>query len=300
VRRQIIPALGSAQLTELRPQQIQAFYARLRSEGQRADGRPGRLSANTVFRVHQVLHRALVHAVRWQKLARNPADSVQAPREDRPAITMLSAADVSRLLAAADATPIGALTRMAVMTGMRRGELLGLRWSDIDLDGGVASVQQTAQRIDGAGWVFRQPKTKLSRRAVALSPTTVQLLHKRRRDQAEARLLAGSAWQDRNLVFTSALGTPIEPGTIRRIWRRILAAADVGHVRWHDLRHAHATLMLSVGIHPKIVSERLGHSSIEMTVDTYSHVLPGLQAAAAAQLEALLESAQPAVGSESG
>ena len=201
---------------------------------------------------------------------------------------MLPPAEVTSLLALADKTPIGPLARMAVMTGMRRGELLGLRWRDVDMAAGVAHVQQTAQRIDGTGWVFRQPKTRLSRRGVAFSPETVRMLSAHRKAQLAARLLAGSAWQDFDLVFSSALGTPLEPGTIRRTWRRVLVTAGVGHVRWHDLRHAHATLMLASGVHPKVVSERLGHASVSITLDTYSHVLPGLQSAAAAQLDALL------------
>jgi Site-specific recombinase XerD len=287
VRRRIIPALGSVELTALRPQQIQAFYSRLLREG-RADGTGG-LSPKSVLRFHQVLHAALHHAVRWQLVARNPADAVEPPRAARRELSMISAADVSRLLAAADETPIGTLARLAVMTGMRRGELLGLRWRDVDLDAGEAHVQQTAQRIDGQGWVFRQPKTRLSRRSIALSPATVQLLRRHRRRQAAERLLAGSAYQDRDLVFASAIGTPLEPGTIRRTWLRALGVAGVGHVRWHDLRHAHATLMLSAGVHPKVVSERLGHASIAITLDTYSHVLPGLQAAAAAQLDTMLD-----------
>ncbi len=294
VRRRMIPALGSVELTELRPQQIQAFYSRLLRDG-RANGSGG-LSARSVLRFHQVLHAALHHAVRWQLLARNPADAVQPPRAARRELTTISAAQVSELLAAADETPIGPLARLAVMTGMRRGELLGLRWRDVDLDAGMAHVQQTAQRIAGEGWVFRQPKTRLSRRAIALSPATVRILRQQRARQAAERLLAGSAYQDRDLVFASALGTPVEPGTIARTWRRVLDAAGVGHVRWHDLRHAHATLMLSAGIHPKIVSERLGHASVGITLDTYSHVLPGLQAAAAAQLDGLLDAPeQPAI-----
>lgn len=274
-------------MTALRPQAIQSLYGRLQRDG-RADGTGG-LSAKSVLRYHQVLHAALHHAVRWQVLARNPADAVQPPRAARRELTTIGAADVSRLLSAADDTPIGSLARMAVMTGMRRGELLGLRWRDLDLDAGMAHVQQTAQRISGEGWVFRQPETRLSRRAIALSPATVRLVRRHRRQQVAERLLAGPAYQDRDLVFASAVGTPLEPGTIARTWTRVLAAAGVGHVRWHDLRHAHATLMLSAGVHPKVVSERLGHASVGITLDTYSHVLPGLQVAAAAQLDTLVD-----------
>jgi len=287
VRTVLVPTFGSLELTALRPQHIQSLYSRLLREG-RADGAGG-LSTRSVAIYHQVLHVALHHAVQWQLIPRNPADAVNRPRSTRRELTTVTAAQVSTLLEAADATSIGSLARIAVMTGMRRGELLGLRWADVDLAVGVARVQQTAQRITGRGWVFRPPKTSMSRRAIALSPSTVELLRRHRREQIEARLLAGSAYQDRDLVFASAIGTPLEPGTIARTWARVLDVAGVGHVRWHDLRHAHATLMLAAGIHPKIVSERLGHASVGITLDTYSHVLPGLQAAAALQLDALLE-----------
>ena len=149
-------------------------------------------------------------------------------------------------------------------------------------------VQQTAQRLTGVGIVFRQPKTRLSRRAVALSTDAVRVLREHRRAQLEERLRAGGAYVDRDLVFASSIGTALEAGTTARTWLRVLAAAGVGHVRWHDLRHAHATLLLRQGVHPKVVSERLGHASIAITLDTYSHVLPGLQATAAESLDVAL------------
>lgn len=236
----------------------------------------------------EVLHAALRQAVRWQLLVRNPADAVEPPRPPRRELQVPDAAEVRDLLAAADGTPYGPLVRLAVLTGMRRGELLGLRWGDVDLDAAVLHVQQSAQRITGQGMIFRQPKTRLSRRSIALSPVAVALVRQHRRRQAETRLLAGSAYEDQGLVFTSGLGSPVEPGNLLRGWSKIVAVAGAPHVRFHDLRHAHATLLLRQGVHPKIVSERLGHASIAITLDTYSHVVPGLQEAAAAQLDALL------------
>jgi integrase len=283
----LVPAFGPLPLQSLRPPQIQALYARWLREG-RADGKGG-LSARSVLRYHQVLHAALHQAVRWQLLVANPCDAIDPPRAPRRELRATSAGDVNRLLEAADAEGIGSLARAAVLTGMRRGELLGLRWSDVDLEAGQVAVQQTAQRITGQGVVFRQPKTRLSRRAIALSPATVQLLRRHRRDQLEARLAAGSAYQDLGLVFGGPLGGPLDAGHLTRAWNRAVERAGVGPVRWHDLRHAHATLLLQQGIHPKIVSERLGHASIAITLDTYSHVLPGLQASAAVALDAVLE-----------
>lgn len=286
VRAHFVPAFGSLELVALRPTHIQAFYAKALKSG-RVDGKGG-LSARSVVRYHQVLHAALHQAVRWQLLVRNPGDSVDPPRPERHEIKGLTPAQVRALFAAADGTAIGRLVRTAVLTGLRRGELLGLRWADVDMDRGALHVQQTAQRITGAGVVFRQPKTRLSRRQVALSPDAVRVLREHRRLQLEERLLAGPAYGDQDLVFASTIGTPLEAGTIARTWAKVVAIADVGHVRWHDLRHAHASLMLQQGVHPKIVSERLGHASVGITLDTYSHVLPGLQESAAAALDLAL------------
>jgi integrase len=286
VRVHLVPSLGSLDLVALRPTHIQSLYSRMLVSGRR-DGRGG-LSARSVLRYHQILHAALRQAVRWQLLIRNPADAVEPPRASRRELQMVTPAQARAVMAAADETSIGPFVRLALLTGMRRGELLGLRWADVDLDGGALHVQQTAQRIVGQGIIFRQPKTRLSRRSIALSPDAVAVLRQHRRRQAEARLLAGSAYGDRDLVFATGLGTPLEPGNLRRAWVRIAGAAGVPGLRIHDLRHAHATLMLAQGVHPKVVSERLGHASVNITLDTYSHVLPGLQEAAAAALDTIL------------
>jgi integrase len=278
IRNHFVPALGSLELFALRPSHIQSLYTLMLAQ----------LSPRSVLRHHQVLHAAFHSAVRWQLLVRNPADSVEPPRPGRREIRALTPARARAVMAAADATPLGSFVRLALLTGMRRGELIGLRWGDVDLDGATIHVQQTAQRIAGQGIVFRQPKTRLSRRSVALSSEAVTVLRQHRRRQAEARFLAGPAYEDRDVVFASGLGTPIEPGNLLRTWYRIVAPAGIPGLRIHDLRHGHATLMLGQGVHPKIVSERLGHASVNITLDTYSHVLPGLQAAAAEALDSIL------------
>jgi integrase len=278
IRVHFVPTLGSLELTALRPSHIQSLYTRML----------GRLSPRSVLRYHQILHAALRQAVRWQLLVRNPADAVEPPRAPRREIRATTPEQARAAMAAADATPIGAFVRLALLTGMRRGELLGLRWADVDLAGGTLHIQQTAQRITGQGIVFRQPKTRLSRRSVALSSDAVAALRQHRVRQAEARLLAGPAYADGDLVFATSIGTPMEPGNLLRAWYDVTATAGLPGLRLHDLRHAHATLMLGQGVHPKIVSERLGHASVNITLDTYSHVMPGLQAAAAEALDSLL------------
>jgi integrase len=286
VRRHLRLALGSLPLTRLRPQHIQAYYSHALRAG-RLDGRGG-LSAMSVLHHHQVLHRALEHAVRWQLIARNPADAVESPRPARYEIRALGLAEIRLLLSVAEETAYGELVHVAVMTGLRRGEILALRWQDVDIDGGVLHVQQTVQRLPGGGFLFRQPKTARSRRAVALSPGTVRRLRQLCHQQLEHRLALGADYQDHGLVFATPVGTPIDPSNLRRAWLAILQKAGLEHLRFHDLRHAHASLMLQQNVHPKVVSERLGHSSVGITLDTYSHVLPSLQAQAAASLECLL------------
>ena len=280
------PALGPLELTALRPTHIQSLYTRLLTNGRR-DGKGG-LSPRSVLRYHQVLHAALHQAVRWQLLIRNPADAVDPPRTTRRSILTIEPADVHRLQVAAETTVLGPFVRLAILTGMRRGELLALRWSDIDLDAGVIHVQRSSQRISGQGIVERQPKTRLSRRSIDIGADAVAVLRAHRKGQAEARMLAGAAYRDPALVFATGIGTPLEPGNVLRTWYRITKAAGLDGMRVHDLRHAHATLMLRAGVHPKVVSERLGHASVNITLDTYSHVLPGLQKAAAAKLDVLL------------
>jgi len=165
---------------------------------------------------------------------------------------------------------------------------LGLRWDDLDLDAGSLYVRQTCQWLPRRGFTFRAPKTAGSRRSVAIAADTVRVLRQHRAKQAEERLALGAAYNDQNLVFTTPLGTPIDPSNLRRAWELVVEQAGIGHVRFHDLRHAHATLLLREGVHPKVVSERLGHSGVGITLDTYSHVLPNLQADAAERLERVL------------
>jgi len=235
-----------------------------------------------------VLREALKHAELWQLIARNPADAVSPPRFPRREIPALSVEDTRRLLQQAEGTPWYAIIYLAVATGARLGELLALRWSDMDLDGGVMRIARTAQRITGRGLVYSTPKTPSSSRSVALSPETVRVLSEHRRSQLELRLVLGPAYEDSNLVFAWGNGHPLERGAVRSALKKIARSAGLTPPRFHDLRHTAATLMLVSGVHPKIVSERLGHATIAITLDTYSHVLPDMQRDAANLLDAIL------------
>lgn len=278
VRRHLVPALGSVPLQKLQPVQIQAYYTKALET----------LSPRTVAYHHAVLHEALRHAVRWQLIRVNPADAVKRPHYRRPAPTVLDEKGAAALLEAAAGHQDYYLILTALLTGMRQGELLGLRWEDVDLEAGVIYVRRALQRIKGQGFVWRGPKTEAGRRAVAISPRVVAALRKLKREQASARLLLGEAYHDAGLVFCRPDGRPIDATALTKRFRKLADAVGFPNLRFHDLRHTHATLLLAQGVHPKIVQERLGHEDVTLTLNTYSHVLPGLQAEAAKKLDEAL------------
>jgi len=278
VRVNLTPHIGTIPLTKLRPLHIQDTYTRLLSEG---------LSAQTVVHCHRVLKGALGRGCRWQLLSRNPADSVDPPTPQRYQIPTLSLEDANRLLAIADETRYGTLVFVAALTGMRVGELCGLRWVDVDFDNGALAVRQTLQWMSGEGFTTRQPKTYRSTRPVSLGPDTIERLKDHRLKQLKERLNVGAIYNDNDLVFATTEGKPIHPSTLRAAWLKIAAESGL-KMRLHDLRHLHASLLLRQGTHPKIVSERLGHSTVGITLDLYSHTGPTLQVQAATDLESLL------------
>ena len=277
----LLPLLGSLRLQHLRPTHIQEAYAALLQDG---------LAARTVLHHHRVLREALQHAVRWQLAASNPADAVSPPRPAEREMRALTPDEVHRLLAADGDPGLRAIIHVAVTTGLRLCELLGLRWSDLDLDGGTASISRAAQYLSGTGITFRQPKSARSRRNIALSAETVRTLREHRRRQLERRLATGPAYVDQDLVFSTADGSVRPPYQVQAAFRTLVQRVGLGPVRFHDLRHTAATLMLRAGVPIKIVSTRLGHATAALTLDTYSHVTPDMQREAAAAVDAVLES----------
>jgi integrase len=270
-------------LAALRPEHIQRYYTRLVSEG---DG-SGPLSAQTVLHHHTMLHGALRHAVRTGLIPRNPADAVEPPRPRRYEARTLTAEEAQTLLRAIAGTRWHAFVALAVTAGLRRGELLGLRWSDLDLDAGRLSVRQQVLRVRGQTTI-EPVKTARSHRPVALSAGMAAVLREHRARQEEARRAAGELWQDHGLVFPRGDGRPANPSTVTHEFADLLERAGLPHVRLHDLRHTMATLLLAAGAHPKVVQERAGHATVDITLDLYSHVQPTLQDEAAARIEALV------------
>jgi len=279
VRLHVVPALGRLRLTDVRPAHILTAEREWREQG---------LSPYTVLKHHRLVREALQHAVRWQLLVVNPADAVTPPRPERREMLALDRDQAAALLEAAAGNEFEVTILTALYSGLRVGELLGLRWRDVDLVNGQLRVQQAAQPVKGGGVAYAPPKTHRSRRAVSVPTPVSEALQRHRTTQTRARLAAGPAWQDGDLIFAGPLGGPMSRTRLRFAFQRLLAEAGLPRIRLHDLRHTMATLMLAQGEHPKIVSERLGHATVGITLDTYSHVLPGLQAAAADRLAVAL------------
>jgi len=225
--------------------------------------------------------------VRLQVLARNPADAVDPPRPRPVEMAALDVADTARLLGAAAGSRLYLPVLLAVATGLRRGELLALRWKDLDLGGGALAVCQ-AMELTRAGIAFKEPKTRRSRRRVTLPALVVDVLRAHRREQVVERLGAGPAYRDLDLVLPGPGGEPWNPRYFGKSFASLVERSGVPRVRFHDLRHTHASQLLLEGVHPKVVSERLGHASVAITLDRYSHVLPGLQEDAAARIDRAL------------
>ena len=278
LRRHIIPEIGGIRLARLTADDLDSLYTRLLDKG---------LSPKTVSLCHAVIHKALSHAQRRGAVAVNVASIAAAPRAPRREFRTLDAVQAARLLAAALSDRFYALYVLALTCGLRQAELLGLRWRDVDLGAAQIHVRQQVYRLQGR-WVFIGPKTVAGRRTISLSRAAVEALRERRIAQNKEQLRA-ETWEDNDLVFATSKGSPTEKGNLkRRSFAPLLERAGLPHMRFHDLRHSAASLMLAAGAHPKIVQERLGYSSIAVTLDVYSHVMPSLQADAAESLDRLL------------
>lgn len=280
--RYVSPTLGAIKLCDIRSIDIQKIYADMLDEKE--------LSARTVRMAHAVLSSALKQAVRWHMLPRNPCEFVDLPRLARKEMQAFAPNEAIRFLEAAKPDRLGIVLSFALATGMRPEEYLALKWSDLDLLVGTATVRRTLIWRKGGGWYFGEPKTSRSRRTIPIPKSLVSELADHRRKQVESRLKKGADYQNNDLVFAASEGTPILlRNLVRRHFQPVLTRAKLSPTfRLYDLRHSCATLLLSAGENPKVVSERLGHASIVLTLDTYSHVLPSMQQAATEKLERIL------------
>jgi integrase len=277
-RRHIIPELGHVRLKDLKPEQVRRLYRKKLDSG---------LSNRTVQLIHTTLRKALQQAVSDGILPRNVSQAVKAPRRVKKEMRPLNPDQARTFLEAAKGDRLEGLYVLAITTGLREGELLGLRWIDVDLENGKLRILRQLTRTK-KGLSFTAPKRGRTR-VVRLTDTAVVTLKAHKVLQNEERLKAGSLWQDNGLVFTSTVGTPVDVGNLTyRSFRPLLKRARLPQIRIHDLRHTAATLLLGKGVHPKIVQEMLGHSTITQTMDTYSHVLPDMQDEAVSAMDSAL------------
>jgi len=280
VRKHIIPALGALKLEEVKPLHIVEYQNRKLRTG-RKDGKPGGLSKKTVLQHHRVLNKAFKQAVLWRLLSHNPMEAVSAPRPKQPEINFLTKHEIDELLKLAEKDDQWSyyFIYLAVNTGMRRGELLGLTWDHIDFKKQTIQVKQNLVRSKEDGVVIKSPKNRSSRRVIKIEKDDIKKLIELKKIQNENKLLFGPEYNNKhNFVFAKANGEMLYPNTATKRFSALAKKLNFGNVRLHDLRHSHATLMLQAGVHPKVVQERLGHATITTTLNTYSHVIPTLQA----------------------
>jgi integrase len=281
MRRYVREPLGNFKLSNLKSVHIQKLYAQMQTAG---------LSARVVKYTHAVLRSALQHAVKVNMLPRNEAQLVQLPKQTRKEMDVLNQREVAAFLDALQGERLATMFSFALATGCRPEEYLAIQWKDIDFEKGRAIIRRALiTHRKGGGWHFSEPKTKQSRRTIPLPASTIRELRTHRIQQLEAKLKLGADWNDYDLVFASEVGTPLNPPNITRAFKKALGRAGIRtSIRLYDLRHTTATLLLQAGVNPKVVSERLGHSTIVLTLDVYSHVLPSMQQDATAQLERMI------------
>ncbi|MBF8266154.1 MAG: putative recombinase [Dehalococcoidia bacterium] len=280
IRFHFTHAFSSIPLKELQPYHIQKYYS---------DKLAGGLSIRTVSHHHRLLHTALESAVKQGLLVRNIIDAVDAPKPGRAKLTLITSEDLEKILDSLKGSYYYVPIYTAAYTGLRRGEILGLRWCDLDLDMARLSVNQALYQYKPGQFLTQEPKSAKSRRLVDLPPSLALLLRKYRTSMEAQAVLLGKTLDKTDYVFMAPDGKPILPGTLTQVFIRTTKRLGYSNLRFHDLRHAHASLMLRAGIHPKIVSERLGHATVAFTLDVYSSVAPGLQEQAAKRFDDLLK-----------
>jgi integrase len=282
LRAHAVPVIGRIPLTKLRPSDLVSVYDKRRKAG---------AAPRSILHLHRAIFRCLRYAERWGDVARNVAALVDAPKVVRSEMRALDGEEARALMKVAEGDRLEALLILALSTGMRSGEMLGLTWRAVDFDSGRISVVASLQPNMAGKLVLMEPKTPRSRRVIDVEPRVSAMLRRHRARQEMERRVAGEGWDASiaDLVFTTSTGAPIDGRKLIRSWfRPLLAKAGLPPIRIHDLRHSYASIALALGVHPKVVQEALGHSTIAVTLDLYSHVVPSLQWEAAKEMGAAL------------
>jgi len=285
VRNHILPTLGEMRLIDLRSEHIDRLYQQRLEDG---------ISPRTVQMIHSVFHRALHKAVEMGYITRNPADGTTRPRLVQKEMLVLNEDQAYQFLITAQSSRLYGLYHLAIKTGMRQGEILGLRWEDLNWRTSVLQIKRQLQRVDHVGYIFSEPKTKSGRRTIRLGQGTVSALRDHQLDQQKQSYEMGSRWQENNLIFPSTIGTPMDLRNLLKDFKKTLRDSGLPAIRFHDLRHTAATIMLLRGVPVFTVSKVLGHSKPSVTLDIYGHLIPGaLEVAAQVMEDALTPVAMP-------
>jgi integrase len=274
----ILPSLGEKTLAALKTSHIDDLIEKMHDKG---------YSPSTIKKAVNIIKNSLEYAVFHEVLIKNVAKKATLPKEEKNEMSVWNEEEVNRFLKAAKNDRLYPLFYLALMSGLRQGELLGLRWKDLDLENHFLTINQVLAH-NGKD-IIKGTKTKKSKRIVNLTESTVHVLKVHRKSVLEEKLLNGKSYQDQDLVFCTQMGTPVHPSNLRnRVFNKLIEAANVPKIRFHDMRHTHATLLLSKGVNVKVISERLGHSNSKITLDTYSHVLPTMQKDAMDKLDSMI------------
>ena len=280
INKNILPYIGHIRLQQLQPRNVQNMYAALVERG---------LSNLSVRHAHRILHKALADALKWGDVERNVTDATTPPRVELKELEVWDRDTIRQFFKVAKDSLYYGLYILAILSGMRRSEILGLKWQNVDLTNGTVRIVSTLQRITGKGLVEGTPKTPRSRRQLPLHPMAVGVLTVIRDRQNRQRETAGEFWEETGYVFTNGNGRPIDSDLVSHDFIRIVRKADLPRITFHGLRHSYATLLLAGKVHPKVAQELLGHASVSTTLDIYSHVLPGIREDAITVLDGVVE-----------
>ncbi len=278
-RKHIIPRIGKLQLRELRLTEIEKFYAELIQAG---------VGIRTVRVAHNIIHKSLEKAVRYGLISHNPSHGATLPRYRHGEMRVLDEGQVSQFLVAAQDSPYTALYHLAVTTGMRQGELFGLKWTDLQWNSGTLHIQRQVQKVNRQGWSFVEPKTRAGRRTIKLGEGSLQMLRLHKERQEKQKELVGNRWKEYGLIFPTSVGTPGDASNLRVDFQRVLEKAGLPKIRFHDLRHTAASLLLNHGVPVLVVSKMLGHSKPSITLDVYGHLYHEMQGEAAEIMDKLV------------
>ncbi len=275
LENRIIPALGAIKLNKLKPVHLIQFYNNLCEDGMRKDGKPGGLSGKTQLYYHHIISSILKDAVQWQIIENNPAEKVKPPKATKKRIEFYDDIQTAKMLALLDGVELKwkTIVYVALFTGMRKGEIMGLEWQDIDFEKGIINIERTSQYVSGIGVITKEPKNETSKRVISAPQTLLQLLKQYKTCQTEQRMKVANLWQESNRLFTTCNGSPMFPDSISNWFCDFIKENNLPHITFHGLRHTSASILIDQGLNIKAVSNRLGHANTSTTMNIYAHAL---------------------------